>query len=38
MTNNTMAITKWTKGQTTFYKTLYRKQKIEKNEPTIIWE
>ena len=32
-TNNTMAKRKRTKGQTTTYKTLHRKQKIEQRKP-----
>jgi hypothetical protein len=33
MTDNTMAKRKRTKGQTTSYKTLHRKLKIERHEP-----
>ena len=33
MIDNTMAKRKWTKGQRTLYKTLYRKRKIEQHEP-----
>jgi hypothetical protein len=32
-TDNTMAKTKGTKGQTTMYEILHRKLKIEKHEP-----
>ena len=33
MTDNTMAEAKRTKGQTTIYKTLHRKLKIDQHEP-----
>jgi hypothetical protein len=36
-TNNTMAKRKRTKGQTTIYKTLHRKQKIEQRKPIKTW-
>jgi len=32
MIDNTMAKRKWTKGQRTIYKILYRKRKIEQHE------